>query len=109
MTQIPVEHRERLVRAMQATFARARAAFALANGFAFEFPSEHGIVESLGEIIEYDRRCCPFIRHVLVDEAWGEAIRFELTGPPEVKSFLADELARVLPRELRFAEVVEVR
>jgi hypothetical protein len=92
---------------MHATFARAQKAIALADGFALEFPSEHGIVESLGQIIEYDRRCCPFIRHVLVDEPWGGAIRLELTGPAEVKTFLADELARVLGPNLTLARDAE--
>jgi hypothetical protein len=102
LTQIPAENRERLFRELRSTFGRARAALVLAEGFALEFPSEHGIMASLGEIIEYDRRCCPFIRHVLIDEPWGGPIRLELTGPPEVRDFLAEELLRVLPPHLTF-------
>jgi hypothetical protein len=97
LTQIPAEHRDHLFQELRRTFGRAHAAFAITDGFALEFPSEHGIIASLGEIIEYDRRCCPFIRHVLIDAAWGSGIRLELTGPPEVGKFLADELGRVLP------------
>jgi|SRR5215471_20163420 len=102
LTQIPADRRDRLFQLLGTTFSRARALRTLAEGFAIQFPSEHGIVASLGEIVEYDRRCCPFIRHAVTDEPWGGPIRLELTGPPEVREFLAAELRRVLPPGLAF-------
>jgi hypothetical protein len=100
LSQVPVELRERLFGELRATFRRARAVRAIAGGFAIEFPSEHGTIASLGEIIEYDRRCCPFIRHALVDEPWGGPIRLELTGTQEVRDFVAAELLPLLPTEI---------
>ncbi len=101
ISQIPAELRERLTVELKKTFERVRAVHPLEDGYALEFPSEHGTVENLGEIIEYDRRCCPFIRHALIDEPWGGPIRLELTGTPEVRAFVAAELLPLLPPGVR--------
>lgn len=100
LSQIPPELRERLARDFQRIFGRATALRALPDGFALEFSNEHGTVAGLGEIIEYDRRCCPFIRHTLVHEPWDGPIRLELTGMPDVREFIAAELLPFLPAEL---------
>lgn len=100
LTQIPAELRARLGAELQRMFGRATALRPLPDGFALEFSNEHGTVATLGEIIEYDRRCCPFIRHALVHEPWDGPIRLELTGAPEVREFIAAELLPFLPPEL---------
>ena len=100
LSQLSIEDRQHLLIEVQTTFSQASALHALADGFAIEFPSEHGTVARLGEIIEFDRRCCPFIRHALIDEPWGGAIRLELTGPDEVKAFIKAELVPLLPPAL---------
>jgi hypothetical protein len=100
LSQIPAEMRERLFDNVRRTFRTATALHALPGGFALEFANEHGTIAVLGEIIEYDRRCCPFIQHALSDEPWGGPIRLELTGSPEVRDFIAAELLPLLPAEL---------
>jgi hypothetical protein len=103
LTQIPADVRARLGSEFLRTFERATALVRLPDGFALEFSNEHGIVALLGEIVEYDRRCCPFIRHTLIHEPWDGPIRLELTGTPEVRDFIAAELLPRLPAELRAA------
>ena len=100
LTQIPAERRARLGADLQRIFGRATGLRPLPDGFALEFSNEHGTVATLGEIIEYDRRCCPFIRHTLVHEPWDGPIRLELTGTPDVREFIAAELLPHLPPEL---------
>jgi hypothetical protein len=100
LEQIPAELRARLSRDFARVFGRAQALHALSDGFALEFSNEHGIVATLGELVEYDRRCCPFIRHTLVHEPWDGPIRLELTGTPEVREFIAVELLPFLAPEL---------
>lgn len=100
LTRIPAEQRERFLLGLRRTFARARAVHATGDGFALEFPNEDGLAASLGEFIEYDRRCCPFMRHTLIHEPWDGPIRLELTGPREGQASLAHELSRILPPEL---------
>ena len=82
---------------MRAIFTRVSAVTALPTGYALEFPGEEGMVAALSRVIEYDRLCCPFIRHALIDEPWGGNIRLELTGTDEVREFLAGELRSFLP------------
>lgn len=98
--QIPAERRGPLLSQLRTLFRRVSRVRALSNGFALEFPGEQGMARALSEIIEYDRLCCPFIRHALLDQPWGGDITLELTGTDEVRDFLADELRSFLPPEM---------
>jgi hypothetical protein len=95
--QIPAQRRDSLLAQLRATFTRISRVTPLPNGFALEFPGDKGMVTELSQIIEYDRLCCPFIRHALLDEPGGGNITLELTGTTEVRNFLADELLSFLP------------
>ncbi len=43
----------------------------------------------LGEFIQLERQCCPFLRFQLTVEPGGGPIWLELTGPPGTREFLA--------------------
>lgn len=96
--RIPADQRGPLLQQLRAIFTRVSKVTALPNGYGLEFPGEEGMVTALSEIIEYDRICCPFIRHALSDEPWGGSVRLELTGTEDVREFLAGELLSFLPQ-----------
>lgn len=96
--QIPASQRDPLLQQLRAVFRRVTRVIALTSGYGLEFPGERGMVTALSEIIEYDRLCCPFIRHALIDEPWGGSVRLELTGTEDVREFLAGELLSFLPQ-----------
>jgi hypothetical protein len=98
--QIPADRRGPLLARLRTLFRRVVRVRALPNGFALEFPGEPGMATALSEIIEYDRLCCPFIRHALLDEPWGGNLTLELTGTDEVRDFLPGELRTFLPPEI---------
>lgn len=46
----------------------------------------------LSEVIELERKCCPFLRFVLTVEPAGGPLRLELSGAAGTKEFLASLL-----------------
>jgi hypothetical protein len=68
--------------------ARASERRELKEGYAFGFASGTvGLVE-LAQIIEPERRCCPFFRFVVTAEPEGGPLWLEVTGPDTTKDFL---------------------
>ena len=60
----------------------------LDNGYAFGFaPGTVGLTE-LAQIIEPERRCCPFFRFVITAEPEGGPLWLEVSGPDTTKEFL---------------------
>jgi hypothetical protein len=99
LTQIPAAVRERLVAELRAVLATVIDVEALTDGYALRFagPKSPGLLSKLGEIVDYDRLCCPFIGHAIVGEPWGGDVRLQLTGTPEARAYIARELAVALP------------
>ena len=51
-------------------------------------PSDE-MLSALVEIVRMERRCCPFLQFTLTAEPDNGPLWFEVTGPAEVKEFLA--------------------
>jgi hypothetical protein len=102
LTRLPPEARDRLGADLRRTFAAVDELRAIAGGFALRWPpqTEPGLIATLGAIVDYDRLCCPFLGHAIVDEAWGGPVWLHLTAEAEGLRFLATELAALLPREV---------
>jgi hypothetical protein len=64
----------------------------LSEGITLRYNSEQGTLALLGEFIELERQCCPFLRFQLTIEPGGGPIWLELTGPPGTRDFLAHEI-----------------
>ena len=52
----------------------------LENGFSYRFPFQENILQDLAEIIDLERRCCPFLNFKLTTEAGNDFVSLELTG-----------------------------
>lgn len=66
----------------------------LAEGVILRYGSEQGTLALLGEFIQLESECCPFLRFQLTVEPAGGAVWLELTGPPGTREFLAREIGR---------------
>ena len=64
----------------------------LPEGIALRYSSEQGTLALLGEFVQLERQCCPFLRFQLTVELGGGPIWLELTGPPGTRDFLAHEI-----------------
>jgi hypothetical protein len=64
----------------------------LPEGMTLRYSSEEGTLALLGEFIQLESQCCPFLRFQLTVEARGGSIWLELTGPPGTREFLAHEV-----------------
>ena len=64
----------------------------LSEGVALRYSSEQGTLALLGEFIQLERQCCPFLRFQLTVEPGGGPIWLELTGPAGTREFLAHEI-----------------
>ena len=64
----------------------------LAEGVTLRYSPEQGTLALLGEFIQLERQCCPFLRFQLTVEPGGGPIWLELTRPPGTRAFLAHEI-----------------
>jgi hypothetical protein len=64
----------------------------LSEGVALRYSSELRTLALLGEFIQLERQCCPFLRFQLTVEPGGGPIWLELTGPAGTREFLAHEI-----------------
>jgi hypothetical protein len=99
MTQLPVActlSQPDLARRRAGLFAdlarRRQEARWLSEGVALRYSSEQGTLALLGEFIQLERQCCPFLRFQLTVEPGGGPIWLELTGPAGTREFLAHEM-----------------
>ena len=58
------------------------------NGFAFFFSSDGDRFKELANLIDLERRCCPFLRFSLTVEPGGGQLIVEITGPEGTREFL---------------------
>ena len=64
----------------------------LPNGYAFEIDRAPETLREVGEFVEYESRCCPFVDFTLKVPAGGRTVVLELTGTRGVKELIASEL-----------------
>jgi hypothetical protein len=62
------------------------------EGVTLRYSSEPGTLALLGEFIQLESRCCPFLRFQPTVEPGGGPIWLELTGPTGTREFLANEV-----------------
>jgi hypothetical protein len=64
----------------------------LESGYAFQFVAEDGLLLQLAEMIEQERKCCPFLQFKLLVECATGPIWLDITGPEGTKTFLHEVL-----------------
>lgn len=69
-----------------------RARHELTNGYSFELDRTPETLQEVGQFVEYESRCCPFIDFTVRAPAGGHTVVLELTGRRGVKELLASEL-----------------
>ena len=84
--------REHHIQDAQQVMSRRLESVELPNGYAFRYVAEGDIVRLLGAFIDDERKCCPFFHFTLEVEPGSENIWLKLTGPAEVKTFIAAEM-----------------
>ena len=62
----------------------------LPNGFSYRFPLEESTLRDLAEIIDLERKCCPFLDFRLVLNAGNDFVSLELTGAEGTKEMLRE-------------------
>ena len=60
----------------------------LENGFSYRFPIEKSMLQDLIEVIELERKCCPFLDFKLIIEAGSDFVSLELTGAAGTKEMI---------------------
>lgn len=58
-------------------------------GYAYRFDPESDLIPILGDLIDLERRCCPFLTFTLIVEAGQQPIWLEITGEAAAKSVIA--------------------
>lgn len=62
------------------------------NGYIVFLGSDHKVAQSARELVDLERKCCPFLGLTVGrDEVRGEAV-LEITADPEAKVFIATEI-----------------
>lgn len=99
LSKIPPEMARRLEAELIALFSEVREVRVIEGGLALRFApqAEPGLLSRLGATLDYDRLCCPFLGHAIVDEPWGGAVWLHLTGSAAAQAFLRNEIARLVP------------
>jgi hypothetical protein len=60
----------------------------LSDGFVFRFPLAEATLQNLAEIIDLERKCCPFLNFRLNLEAGNDFVSLELTGAAGTKEII---------------------
>jgi hypothetical protein len=62
----------------------------LPAGLACSFNASSEMLIKLAQLVDLERQCCRFLSFQIVVEAGEQALRLEVTGPPEAQSIIAD-------------------
>jgi hypothetical protein len=99
MTQLPIactlaesELRARQDSVLEHMRGLAKEVTELESGYAFRFVAEDGLLLELAEMIEQERKCCPFLQFKLLVEYATGPIWLDITGPEGTKAFLHEVL-----------------
>jgi hypothetical protein len=87
-TLTPAELQSRGAQLLPGLVARATGRVQVTNGFRWAFAPTEALLAELAQVIDAERRCCPFLRFALVSEPDGGPISLEVTGPPGTAQFL---------------------
>jgi hypothetical protein len=60
----------------------------LENGFSYRFPLRATMLQDLIEVIELERKCCPFLDFKLIMKAGSDFVSLELTGADGTKEMI---------------------
>jgi len=61
----------------------------VAGGYRWRFDPDDDVLGEAARVIDVERRCCPFLRFLLVVEPAGGPIWVEVTGPDGTREFLS--------------------
>lgn len=64
----------------------------LPDGYAFEFPGNDAMIDSLTEFVKTERACCDFFTFGLTISGDKKSIWLNLTGPEGAKAFIKEEM-----------------
>jgi hypothetical protein len=81
------QRRETVLESMRRSVTRVEA---VERGFAYYFSSDGDRLKELANLIDLERRCCPFLRFTRTVEAGGGQLILEITGPEGTREFLKD-------------------
>lgn len=59
-------------------------------GYGYSFQTSSEVLTRLAELVDLERRCCPFLTFRIVVEAGDSPICLEVTGTAEAKKVIAD-------------------
>ena len=60
----------------------------LDHGTRFQFHLDDSTLTALAEIINLERKCCPFLSFTIAMDAGSKVIALDLTGPRETKEII---------------------
>lgn len=60
----------------------------LENGFSYRFAADDTVLLELVNVINLERKCCPFLNFRLIVESNSETVALELTGQTGTKEML---------------------
>ena len=83
----PDEIRERRSGLLPGLAASATEIGSLEDGFRIVFKADVSLT-AIAEVIEQERRCCPFLQFALLVVPAGQPIELAVTGPPGTREFL---------------------
>ena len=81
------QRRETVLAGMRRSITRVAA---VEKGFAYYFSQDGDRLKELANLIDLERRCCPFLSFTLTVEAGGGELILEITGPEGTREFLKD-------------------
>ena len=58
------------------------------NGFSYRFPVDDNVLRELVNMINLERKCCPFLNFKLIVKSNSETVALELTGQEGTKEML---------------------
>src|SRR5689334_15460897 len=62
----------------------------LPDGYTYIFEPTSQALLQIAQIVDTERKCCPFLTFKIMVEAGGGPMRLEVTGPTEAKALIAD-------------------
>lgn len=71
---------------------RAEERLDVANGYSVRFAPDIGLLPTIANVVEVERRCCRFLRFQVIVDPDGGPIWLEFTGPPGTREFLGGML-----------------
>lgn len=74
----------------------------LENGFKYRFRIADMLIQDLAEVIDLERRCCPFLNFKMSVESGKESVSLELTGPQGTKEMIASLLGWDRPGDFTY-------